>query len=100
MLFFQDAHTECNVGWAEPLLEEMVKNPRSIVQPHIDQIEAMTIEYLGGAPIVPRGGFSWDLRSEALLDWDLRSEALLDWDLRSEYVGEVCVYVTPRYVWM
>lgn len=62
VLMFQDAHTEANVQWAEPLLEEIVKNPKTVIQPNVDQVEAMTIQYLGGRPIVPRGGFSWDLR--------------------------------------
>lgn len=53
----------CSTGWAEPLLEEIRKNPKSIVQPEVDQIEAMTLEYIGATGIVPRGGFSWDLRS-------------------------------------
>ncbi len=49
-------------GWAEPLLEEIRKNPRTIIQPEVDQIEAMSLEYIGAAGVVPRGGFSWDLR--------------------------------------
>lgn len=64
VLFFQDGHTENNAGWAEPLLAEIVKNPKTVVQPSVDQIEQWTIQYLGGYSIgaVPRGGFSWDLR--------------------------------------
>lgn len=64
VLFFQDAHTEANVGWAEPLLYEIMKNPKTVIQPNVDQIDAMTIEYIGGRGIgaVPRGGFTWDLR--------------------------------------
>ena len=64
VLFFQDAHTEANAGWAEPLLFEIMKNPKTVIQPTVDQIEANTIEYLGGKTIgaVPRGGFTWDLR--------------------------------------
>ena len=62
--YSQDAHTENNAGWAEPLLWEIVKNPQTVIQPSVDQIDAWTIEYLGGYSIgaVPRGGFSWDLR--------------------------------------
>jgi len=65
VLFFQDGHTENNAGWAEPLLAEIAKNPHTVIQPSVDQIEAWTIEYIGGYGIgaVPRGGFSWDLRS-------------------------------------
>jgi len=65
VLFFQDGHTENNAGWAEPLLAEIHKNPKTVIQPSVDQIEQWTIEYVGGYGIgsVPRGGFSWDLRS-------------------------------------
>ena len=62
VLMFQDAHTEVNVMWAEPILYTIGRNPKIIVQPEVDQIEAMTIEYIGATGTVPRGGFSWDLR--------------------------------------
>ncbi|ESN97851.1 hypothetical protein HELRODRAFT_85110 [Helobdella robusta] len=62
VLMFQDAHTESNVQWAEPLLHEILKNPKVVIQPHVDQIEQFTLEYIGNAGPVPRGGFSWDLR--------------------------------------
>ena len=62
VLMFQDAHTEANVGWAEPLLVEIKRNPSAVIQPEVDQVEAHTIEYIGSSGIVPRGGFSWDLR--------------------------------------
>lgn len=64
VLFFQDAHTESNVGWAEPLLAEIARNPKVIIQPEIDQIDAQTLVYTAGTYNVPRGGFSWDLRYE------------------------------------
>ena len=59
---FQDGHTENNVQWAEPMLEEIRKNPRTVIQPHVDQIDQWTIEYVASSAVVPRGGFSWDLR--------------------------------------
>ncbi|KAK2190691.1 hypothetical protein NP493_73g00022 [Ridgeia piscesae] len=62
VLMFQDAHTENNVGWLEPLLEEFRKNPQTVIQPHVDQIDPDTIEYQASGSHVPRGGFTWDLR--------------------------------------
>ncbi|KAI0207888.1 Polypeptide N-acetylgalactosaminyltransferase 4 [Lamellibrachia satsuma] len=62
VLMFQDAHTESNVGWLEPLLDEIQKNPQTVIQPHIDEIDPKTIEYQRTGSHVPRGGFSWDLR--------------------------------------
>lgn len=62
VIMFQDAHTEANVGWAEPLLEEIRKDHRTIIQPNVDQVEGRSLEYIGNHGPVPRGGFSWDLR--------------------------------------
>ena len=62
VVMFQDAHTEANEQWAEPLLEEIRLNPKTIIQPNVDQIEATTLQYIGNHGPVPRGGFSWDLR--------------------------------------
>ena len=62
VIMFQDAHNENNVQWLEPLLEEIRKNPKTIIQPHIDQLDPDTIVYEKSGGHVPRGGFSWDLR--------------------------------------
>lgn len=61
-VFFQDAHTEANVQWLEPLLNEVLKNPNTVIQPYVDEIDTTTLEYRGGTGRVSRGGFSWDLR--------------------------------------
>ena len=58
----QDAHTENNVGWLEPMLEEIRKNPQTVIQPHVDEVDPDTINYQASGNHVPRGGFSWDLR--------------------------------------
>lgn len=61
IVIFLDAHTEVNVGWLEPTLEELVNNPNQILSPFVDGIDAMTLEY--AAPrIYHKGAFSWDLR--------------------------------------
>ncbi|ELU15388.1 hypothetical protein CAPTEDRAFT_224548 [Capitella teleta] len=62
VLMFQDGHTENNVQWAEPLLEEIKRNPKVVIQPHVDAIDQWTIQYEPSSSVVPRGGFSWDLR--------------------------------------
>lgn len=62
VLMFQDAHMENNIQWAEPLLEEIRKNRKTVIQPHVDDIGQWTIEYRGSSGKVPRGGFTWDLR--------------------------------------
>lgn len=63
VLVFQDGHTECNVGWLEPLLEQIVKNRKTIVQPVIDNIHSSNLFYEGAkVGAVPRSSFTWDLR--------------------------------------
>ena len=61
VVVFLDAHTECNKGWLEPLLEEIRLNPNSVLQPFVDGIDAWSIDY-NAAPSIYRGSFSWDLR--------------------------------------
>ena len=58
---WQDAHTEANIGWLEPMLYELKKHPDSIVQPFVDGIDAGNIEYTAPGEIYT-GSFSWDLR--------------------------------------
>lgn len=58
---FLDAHTEVNVGWLEPLLQELQRHPSSIVQPFIDGIDIQNMLY--SAPsVINHGTFTWDLR--------------------------------------
>jgi len=52
---------QVNVGWLEPICDELKRNPKQILQPFIDGIDAMSLLY--DAPdIYHIGAFSWDLR--------------------------------------
>ena len=61
VVVFLDAHTECNEGWIEPLLQELLDHPATITQPFVDNIDASSIAY-AAAPGLHKGAFSWDLR--------------------------------------
>jgi len=61
VLFFMDAHAEANVGWLEPLLFELRRDPKQVLQPFVDGIDAMSLEYQPPG-VFHRGSFSWDLR--------------------------------------
>ena len=60
VVIFLDAHTECNMGWLEPLLDNIQRHPASVVQPFIDGIDQYTIEYTA-PPVLYKGAFSWDM---------------------------------------
>jgi len=61
VLFFLDAHAEVNVGWLEPLLAELQRDPKQVLQPFVDGIDAMTLAYQPPG-VFHKGSFSWDLR--------------------------------------
>ena len=56
---FMDSHCEVNDGWLEPLLAEIVRNPRAVAQPLIDPIHFDTFHI--GQAIAEVGVFSWSL---------------------------------------
>ena len=61
VLIFLDAHSEANEGWLEPLLEELKKNRRQVLQPFVDGIDALTLS-IETPGVYHKGAFSWDLR--------------------------------------
>lgn len=61
VLIFLDAHSEANEGWLEPLLEELKKNRRQVLQPFVDGIDALTLS-IEPPGVYHKGAFSWDLR--------------------------------------
>jgi len=61
VIIFLDAHTEVNVGWLEPLLEQLKRNRNQVIQPFIDGIDMKTLVFASPG-IYYKGAFSWDLR--------------------------------------
>ena len=60
-MIFLDAHAEVNVRWLEPLLQEVKRDPRQVLQPFVDAIDAMSLD-VGLPGTYHKGSFSWDLR--------------------------------------
>ena len=56
---FMDSHCEVNDGWLEPLLAEIVRNPRAVALPLVDAIDYDTHEVKKA--IAEIGVFSWSL---------------------------------------
>ena len=61
VIIFLDAHTEVNVGWLEPLLDQLKRNRNQVIQPFIDGIDMKTLVFASPG-IYYKGAFSWDLR--------------------------------------
>ncbi|CAG0889314.1 unnamed protein product [Darwinula stevensoni] len=60
VITFLDAHCECTEGWLEPLLDEIVRDRKTVVCPIIDVISDNTFEYVTASDMT-WGGFNWKL---------------------------------------
>eukprot|EP00041_Stephanoeca_diplocostata_P015523 m.296596 g.296596 ORF g.296596 m.296596 type:complete len:663 (-) comp20067_c0_seq2:700-2688(-) len=59
---FLDSHCECNLQWAEPILDVIGKDPHAVVTPVIDTIDSKTMEHAKWTSHVPAvGTFSWTM---------------------------------------
>ena len=61
VLTFLDAHCECTVGWAEPLLTKIKESPSNVVMPVIDEISETNFHYNAVPEPFQRGVFKWRL---------------------------------------
>ncbi|XP_002741690.1 polypeptide N-acetylgalactosaminyltransferase 13-like [Saccoglossus kowalevskii] len=60
VLTFLDSHCECNIGWLEPLLSEIVNDRTTVVAPNLDVISDKTFGYTFIKPEQTMiGGFGW-----------------------------------------
>ncbi|KAI0981336.1 hypothetical protein GJ496_004118 [Pomphorhynchus laevis] len=62
VVVFLDSHCEVTIGWLEPLLDILVKNPNASAVPVIETIQDNTLS-MYSVPIesIQVGGFTWDL---------------------------------------
>jgi len=60
VLTFLDSHVECNHGWLQPLLAEVMKDRAIVVSPVIDVISEDTFKYISVEDI-SIGGLDWNL---------------------------------------
>ena len=61
ILTFLDAHCECTLGWAEPLLSKIKEDRRNVVMPVIDEISETNFNYNAVPEPFQRGVFKWRL---------------------------------------
>ncbi|XP_067660132.1 polypeptide N-acetylgalactosaminyltransferase 1-like [Haliotis asinina] len=63
IIVFLDSHMEVNIGWLEPLLDELLKGgPTTVVQPDVVSVDSKTFEFSEAKEATFVGGFGWDLR--------------------------------------
>ncbi|OCT63492.1 polypeptide N-acetylgalactosaminyltransferase 5 [Xenopus laevis] len=60
VLTFLDSHIECNVGWLEPLLEQVRINRKKVACPVIEVVSALDMSYIT-VENFQRGVFTWPL---------------------------------------
>ena len=68
MLLFLDSHCEVNVGWLEPLLFAVQKDPHTVSVPLMDIVNADTFFYEVSGLV--KGGFNWGMHYQ----WDPLSD--------------------------
>ena len=61
MVFHVECLVKVNVGWLEPLLDQLRRNRNQVIQPFIDGVDMKTLEFTSPG-IYYKGAFSWDLR--------------------------------------
>ncbi|XP_002167311.3 polypeptide N-acetylgalactosaminyltransferase 13 isoform X1 [Hydra vulgaris] len=61
ILTFLDAHCECTLGWAEPLLAKIKEDRQNVVMPVIDEISETNFNYNAVPEPFQRGVFKWRL---------------------------------------
>uniref|UniRef100_A0A914H9W3 Glycosyltransferase 2-like domain-containing protein n=1 Tax=Globodera rostochiensis TaxID=31243 RepID=A0A914H9W3_GLORO len=84
VIVFLDSHCEVSPGWLEPLLAPIEENPKRVVLPVIDLINANTFSY--EKAMVAKGTFDWGLYYK----WDY-----FDWSYFDEEENNVKPYKTP-----
>ncbi|XP_045498239.1 putative polypeptide N-acetylgalactosaminyltransferase 9 [Colias croceus] len=63
VVVFLDSHCECTKGWLEPLLEQINKDPKTVVSPVVDHLDVSTFQYIPQTTDnLQIGGFEWDLK--------------------------------------
>lgn len=69
VLIFLDSHCEVNVGWIEPLLTEILRDPKVVVCPIVDIIDPKSLNY--SESTIAKGGFNWAMTFEWFyFPWD------------------------------
>lgn len=62
ILTFMESHMEATIGWLEPLLDRIARNPTTVVCLQLNSIDSTTFEYhfnpSGEGKV---GGFNWEL---------------------------------------
>lgn len=112
VVVIMDSHVEVAIGWLPPLLDPIVRNPKTITLPGVETIKPQTLEYDNVIKDLYTwvGGLTWELmytwtpvlgqkpnRSET----PLRSPTMLGaaFVIRKDYFQELGFYDTGFELW-
>lgn len=108
VLVVMDSHVEVGIGWLPPLLDPIVKNPKTIMLPGVEVLDPQTLFYnnvMGDLyPYV--GGFTWEMMYTWILGVNkdaqpVRSPTMLGaaFVIRKDYFEELGFYDDGFELW-
>lgn len=112
VLVIMDSHVEVAIGWLPPLLDPIVKNPKTITLPGVETLKPQTLEYLNVISDLYSwvGGLTWELMYTWTMvngprpkksETPLRSPTMLGaaFVIRKDYFEELGYYDTGFELW-
>lgn len=92
VLIFLDAHSECCVGWLQPLLARIASDRSVIAVPLIDTISSSDMSYSWNRADTPVHGFRWSL----LYNWCVATVVLMEIQLSDFYTTTFRILIPER----
>lgn len=110
VLVVMDSHMEVTTGWLPPLLDPIVKNPKTITLPGVETIKPQTLEYHNAISNLYNwvGGFTWEmmytwtiLEKANISETPLRSPTMLGavFVIRKDYFKALGYYDSGFELW-
>ena len=111
-LFIMEPHCEMTYNWLPPLIEPLLKNPRTVTVPIIDNVEWKEMTYYENEKGNKgcRGVFDWELEYQKLSRFPIEEDKMLDpfatpimtggiFMIRKNYFFEIGPYDKELLIW-